>query len=573
MRCVIRSLTQIGTVSEYRDDTVEAEAINIGRSLDQNIVLPGNELGLRHARVAFRGGKVEISAIANNEITLNGQVVERQPLQIGDVIRLGHHTLKVITPPSGFDVAFELKSDRVTEEQTDYESQFKTSLAQTGLNKRRLSWLLGLVFLFSGLIIPFFTSHTKSDNASLSQWLVSDAFWISGPLVSAHQAELDHKCTTCHETPFIMVRNTACKDCHKTVARHTGIDQPLADELSQRRCATCHKEHNEPGTIIDNEQSDCSKCHATLDQTLTGRKTLKNVQDFDQSHPDFTLTLLVENPDKNDKEGKAWVQQRQYQSKQQRVKQVEQSNLKFNHKLHMDRKGVETPSGNRRRMVCEDCHQLDAAGMHNKPVNMKDHCEECHKLTFDPRAGDFTLPHGSVRQVVYVMEGFYQGSQLIKPAGRADLASVKGRVARRPRQRLNMLTDIASDNPKQRMENALSEVFERTTCVICHVVSKDKTANPPWTIKPVKLNKDWMPKAYFNHKSHSFKQCVDCHDSETSERSQDILMPGIKTCRECHSDSSSDGKLASPCIACHRFHIPGNKRIYRNTANIANEMQ
>ena len=566
MRSVIRTVNQIGKVSEYRDETVEAEAISIGRALDQGIVLLGNDVGLRHARLSLRSGKVEITSVANNEVSINGQAVSQKRLQPGDVIKIGHHSLTVMDPPSGFDIGLELKSERVVEQASDNEARFQTTLIQTRLNKRRLSWLLGLIFLLLGLVIPYTVSHLLPKKASTLKWLLSDSFWISGPLLSAHQSELGDKCTTCHETPFRMVRNTACDDCHKRVTRHTNIDHPFALDLDQRRCATCHKEHNEPGSIIDNEQSDCAKCHSTLNQKLTDKKTLRNVSDFDESHPDFTLTLLVENQINRDKSDSLWVKQRE--SVQDKTRLKEQSNLKFNHKVHVDSKGVETPSGERRRMVCEDCHQLDAAGRHNKPVNMKDHCEECHKLSFDPRAGDFMLPHGSVKQVIYVMQGFYQDNPVLKPAITNALASPEGRVVRRPRQRLNMLNDIVSNNPKQRMENALAEIFERTTCVICHEVSKKDTANPPWRIKPVKLNDDWMPKAVFNHKSHAFKKCVDCHESDKSERSQDVLMPGIKICRDCHNDSGSDGKLASPCIECHRFHIQGYQGLYQAAANV-----
>lgn len=566
MRCVIRSLHKIGNVSEYRDDTVEADTITIGRSLDQDIVLPGSDLGLRHARLSLRNGKVELSSVANNEIFVNEQSIVQKRLELGDIVKIGQHAFTVISPPSGFDVAIELRSAQVLNEQPDYEASYQTSLSQTRLNKRRLSWLLGLIFLLTGLVIPFLVGQFIDEKSVIGKWLVSDAFWISGPLVKAHQSVLDHKCTTCHETPFRMVRNTACDDCHKTVTRHTRLEHPFAKDLDQRRCATCHKEHNEPGTIIDNDQSDCAACHATLDQKLTGRKTLMDVHDFDESHPDFTLTLLVENQQRSADTDSAWIMQREVVS--DKTKLIEKSNLKFNHKLHMDSKGVETPSGDRRRMVCKDCHQLDAAGMHNKPINMKDHCEECHKLSFDPRAGDFMLPHGSVRQVVYVMQGFYQDNQMMKSGSTAALASQQGRVVRRPGQRLNMLKEITSNDPRQRMENALAEIFERTTCVICHAVSKDAAANPPWIIKPVKLNNDWMPKATFNHQSHAFKKCDTCHASEASERSEDILMPAIKICRDCHTDRGGDGKLASPCIECHRYHVPGNLGLYASNDKI-----
>jgi hypothetical protein len=49
--------------------------------------------------------------------------------------------------------------------------------------------------------------------------------------------------------------------------------------------------------------------------------------------------------------------------------------------------------------------------------------------------------------------------------------------------------------------------------------------------------------------------CIDCHEgAPVSKASNDLLIPGIDNCRECHAGAHASGKVASTCIACHAYH-------------------
>jgi predicted CXXCH cytochrome family protein len=64
-----------------------------------------------------------------------------------------------------------------------------------------------------------------------------------------------------------------------------------------------------------------------------------------------------------------------------------------------------------------------------------------------------------------------------------------------------------------------------------------------------------MPGARFDHRSHAQTKCGDCHDVSRSESADDVAMPAIETCRECHGGSRpSSGKVTSNCLLCHNFH-------------------
>ncbi len=40
-----------------------------------------------------------------------------------------------------------------------------------------------------------------------------------------------------------------------------------------------------------------------------------------------------------------------------------------------------------------------------------------------------------------------------------------------------------------------------------------------------------------------------------SEQSEDVLITGIATCRECHGDPGAKDRVQSTCISCHGFHL------------------
>jgi predicted CXXCH cytochrome family protein len=64
-----------------------------------------------------------------------------------------------------------------------------------------------------------------------------------------------------------------------------------------------------------------------------------------------------------------------------------------------------------------------------------------------------------------------------------------------------------------------------------------------------------MEKARFSHARHVNTGCGECHAAQTSANSEEVLMPGIETCRGCHGDETpTANKVASSCLSCHAFH-------------------
>jgi hypothetical protein len=100
----------------------------------------------------------------------------------------------------------------------------------------------------------------------------------------------------------------------------------------------------------------------------------------------------------------------------------------------------------------------------------------------------------------------------------------------------------------------LDELFEkRGVCSTCHHAQRDR--NGGWRVAPVHITEVWMPHALFDHAKHSTQSCTSCHAVRDSKRAEDLAMPTIVKCRECHAGAQPVlGRVTSDCANCHHFH-------------------
>ena len=68
----------------------------------------------------------------------------------------------------------------------------------------------------------------------------------------------------------------------------------------------------------------------------------------------------------------------------------------------------------------------------------------------------------------------------------------------------------------------------------------------------------WYKQSVFNHGSHRMMGCAECHDRNAagvkvadSKTTEDILLPNMQSCMECHH---SRGGARNACVECHRYH-------------------
>jgi hypothetical protein len=349
------------------------------------------------------------------------------------------------------------------------------------------------------------------------------------------------------------VLDQACLACHRNLREHVarkqrtdGSEVHVFDDI---RCASCHRDHKDQ-KMAPRMDALCATCHADI-RHVAIQATTESVTDFGADHPSFRVSPIDAHT------GKIVRMRLDTASK-------ERSNLKFNHKLHLDRVGVRSPAG-RKRMQCADCHEPADDGRLFAPVSMERHCRECHSLKFDCsrekrgdplecRSGAREVPHGPIANVAASLREFYSrlalGDAPPDAAAPPDLVRMRPGAVLRYEDRQPVLS-IADREAKQALDALFDEL---NVCGTCHHVRRIDRA-PGWEIAPIRLTQVWMPAARFTHVKHDTMQCASCHRVRNSSTALDIAMPNVKDCRECHVGSRPvPGKITSDCATCHQFH-------------------
>lgn len=475
--------------------------------------------------------------------------------------------------------------------------------------RRALSWLLAFVVLFSCLLLPTAASLWPAEfqqlmgrSASKEAPLVKpmlvektgtaqdyqysmrvpatahalDTMWDPGRLATPHQ-KWAQDCKVCHSKPFVKVQDADCLACHKKIGDHVDKKTIALPALHDTRCATCHREHvGDFGLMQQNKLyvgTNCADCHAKIKTSFADTKTEK-VSDFAQEHPEFRIQVAT------DLAGENLVRMRQTAVGSAHAKPTvsgdinanaasrnaisQPSSLKFPHDIHLAKDGIASPKG-KVEMSCNNCHQANADKSGFQPVTMKHACQSCHALSFEPAVPNRQVPHGSVDEVLSTLVEFY--SYVDKGRIAIDQPAITNPVfSIRPNAKERTQSFVSGPgDARQRATAAATILFEKTSCVVCHSVTrvqepaKPGTSGavlPQWKIEPLPALHTWFPKVAFDHRSHTSAKCESCHAAHTSKKTTDVLMPTIAVCRECHVGKEAKmNRITSDCGLCHGFHM------------------
>ena len=446
--------------------------------------------------------------------------------------------LRIIEPPAGIDLAFSFELSESASEQQLAPAWTTPPRDLGGFSMRRLAWLGVAAVLLLTLLLPALNLVNPQVAGTLRSvpLMPDDSLWLAGAVHEKHAA-VSVACETCHVQPFQRVPDSSCSSCHEA---HRHASAPAPAVLGDMRCASCHLEHNEPPMLISEHQGLCADCHA---DGPVGTD-LPPAADFLDAHPPFRVSLLTALTDSD------WQPVRSLLSEAS-----EQSNLKFNHELHVHADGVVAPDG-RRQLKCADCHVPEAGGARMQPVEMEKHCSSCHTLSFDPADPARTVPHGDPAAVLQVLTEYYSARLL------GDDAPQAGQRLRRPGQTLSREDrDRVANEARNRAREVATDLIERRACSTCHEVSRQAEAEGGlWQVQPVRLTSRFFPQARFSHAAHGtgVTACADCHAAQSSDSATDLLMPAMDSCRNCHGSGdrlrNEAQQSASTCILCHEFH-------------------
>ena len=532
------------------------DALRIGRGTDCKLYLPDPRVALHHAQIRHGSdGSNYIEADAGT-FSVDGSLNRAGKLHEGQRIQVGPYELVILPLQQDYDLVLSVELlDPLREGVEEVRSKVQSGLQTTWLSKRLFSWVAAIMILLAFLAWPalYATSPEKrADSAKVD--ITPDASWDVGPLASAH-ASFGRDCHKCHQLPFIQVKNQACEDCHKSIGWHFPLKTAEAKAVHaavfpDTRCASCHRDHKGANGLVRTDATLCTDCHRDL-KTRHAHTAIPDISDFTRDHPPFMLSMLQ--PGRG---GDAAIV-RVAQNAKTPVR--ENSGLKFPHETHLSKKGLRSPNGTV-ILDCVNCHVRDEAGVRFKPVTMKDHCQQCHSLEFEPKVGARQVPHGNVADVQATLNEFYAQAALADTP--IDVVVEAG--IRRPGERLSETKrQAALVWASDKADRIAHDLFEVRVCFLCHQITPVAAVdNVPasWKVAPVAVTQHWLPKSRFPHSQHDTFECGKCHQVTASKSSADIAIPDLKKCRECHGGNQpTRDKARGTCETCHGFHTGSHK--------------
>jgi hypothetical protein len=550
-----------------RDRLLDQPGLTIGRAADNDIHLPDLAVEQHHIRIDLQGDdNLAVRALGTLGFTLDGRMVSDGTISLstGGEIALGAARLAVAREADG---STSITIRQVTAEEGKGDALRGFALASVLPSKRAMSWAFAGAILLLLLMVPV-ASHllrapAKPDPTGKTPGTVLlDSAWTSGDLSLKHHS-LQDNCESCHVAAFESVQDETCVSCHKQTGDHASMPRLAkgapalspGDALQWRigeglgkegplGCVSCHSEHEGPVRQPAGSEAFCSDCHKTLDKRLTDTQ-LSNAHDFGKAHPQLRPVYFA-----------SFGAAKPVRAVAGSVP-AERSGLKFPHDVHMNARGgaarMAVSLGQYGKpLECKDCHSLTPDKASFKEVKMEDACEGCHSLVSGRGISGFTkLRHGDVKDLAEDLARISSGP-------RAPVSPVR----QRPGQ-------IGSAAPAYRadfgrpvrgyigLSNALSA---GGVCTECHLPTRGPTGQAD--LMPVNLPDRFLTSGYFNHEPHKQEKCTTCHAADTSKTASDLLIPDLKSCRECHLGASAAKTktiVPSDCAMCHAYHLPSGQ--------------
>ncbi len=417
-------------------------------------------------------------------------------------------------------------------------------------------------------------------------WRKDQNIYQARPVSLVHQQYQDD-CSQCHRVRFQTLRlllnddkfvhkveDSTCGRCHDQAA-----DDHHANVLTGRAfdCFSCHREHSGKYGLARVESSFCVTCHHDLHTDEGPSKRFVRAIDSFANHAEFAinrkqgdlnfavdqshLLRLVAEPSPD---GRGWI---------------DKSTIHFPHDKHLDPAGIMVPASHplaareparaeeKRRPLkvlnCDSCHITADDGRYMKPIIYEQHCAECHPLAISTRLG--LMPHEDPELIQGVlrdrlMNYARQHPQVLSQDKGINESRLPNERSRTPSTR--DVWDWSEEQLTKRPGNEHNSLAKRIelACAYCHTITaiENESRLLPFEIEPTRIPHRWWGHASFRHDRHdvSIMDCTDCHAARASSSANDILLPRIENCQECHAPSS-EGKqsgAAHDCVECHTYH-------------------
>ena len=381
--------------------------------------------------------------------------------------------------------------------------------------------------------------------------------WVFMPgAISIKHRLFANDCARCHmawNTILTGVPDKTCLSCHS--------GPPHFNERAfspAPQCASCHIEHTGHAVLAALSVSTCVQCHGDLKVKEARVPIATAIHSFMVDHPEFAIT--VAGPEQH-------TVQRVRLNEGERVRDT--AAIKLNHKVHMnpDLLGPEGPE----QLTCASCHRAEPQGAYMRAVNYEKDCMRCHRLDFDERLPGKAVPHGqSPEEMGRFLRATYAEYYLLQHQSELKTQGPARRLPGAPRSKEEMWVNAIIEDAERLLLGPPGTPTKKGKCVLCHVLDRSAESSGPAQVRTAKsapdvsesrtfpeimktaMPKHWFPYSVFDHKAHNIVKCVACHEAAPhSERTADVLLPGIGSCRNCHFEP---GGARTQCLTCHVYH-------------------
>ncbi|MEA2599406.1 MAG: hypothetical protein QOF89_398 [Acidobacteriota bacterium] len=512
---------------------VEADELRIGRGTNADLRLDDPAVALEHARIERVGDGYRLVNLGSDTGTyLNGRpVTSATVLKDGDTIGLGGSQLRVQWSSPADPLTLEVRPVVA--------AAVAPAAGPAAVKVPRVDYLrayaLRRPFLTKGFLALLLTLAAAGGLAALPRFRLWRAFQ-PGPVSAAHQLQ-QVGCFNCH-TPWKGPTSVGCGSagCHPR-ADHQ------ARQASTPACADCHFEHRGQARLTVVSDANCVACHGDLKVKSGEPAFARHVTAFPEGHADFSLTLPSG--------GRLPIAEAV-------ARRVDPGTVRLNHAFHL-KPGLLSPEG-RVTLACRDCHQPGPGPTGMRPVSFAQHCDRCHRLTFDPALPDEEAPHAEPRAVNNELLAIYSVNE-------GSMGSYRERrriIVRNPGAAMGL---NLSARVRAQVVEAESLLY-RSACLKCHPMNLN--ARPFPVVARADTPGEWLRLSHFDHEAHVNLQgmtCESCHvRAAASTATADLLLPGIEACGGCHGGNGRPpGNAAlkagrTECRECHTYH-PARRRI------------
>jgi hypothetical protein len=197
------------------------------------------------------------------------------------------------------------------------------------------------------------------------------------------------------------------------------------------------------------------------------------------------------------------------------------------------------------------------------PISYAKHCAECHQLVFDKdKFPGSTAPHDTPEIVHAFLRNRY--AELPEAARGKGLKEIEALLFFKNEQSADTcllchtLTVPGSSKAAVRCAEVNAAPRQAAASIerVRSALRDDRGEKLP-AVAATRIPGRWLPHSRFDHRAHRSLACAECHKATDSTKTEDVLLPSVAACRECHRDH---GGARSSCVECHLYHDKTKER-------------